>query len=128
MSSNDSSAGIWLDFQEKRQRAQRQQKRRMPKPIGDVLDELIVRRGYGRLQANDQLQQAWCTAAGATLSQFSELGPLRRGTLEVVVANSTLMQEFAFAKQNILDALQHELPEMAIQDLRFRVGAVRRSD
>ena len=128
MNSNDNAAGIWLDFQDKSRRAQRQQKRRMPKPIGDVLDELIVRRGYGRLQASDQLRQAWCSAAGATLSQFSELGPIRRGTLEVVVANSTLMQEFAFAKQNILEELQRELPEMEIQDLRFRVGAVRRGD
>ena len=123
MSSSDTT-DLWLDFQGRCQQSQRRARRRAPKPIGDVLDELIVRRGYGRLQAHDELEQAWQEAVGASLAASSELGALRRGILEVVVASSTLMQEFAFEKQNILKALAARLPNLAIRDLRFRVGSI----
>ena len=47
-----------------------------------------------------------------------------RGKLEVIVANSTLMQEFTFQKPELLKALARLLPEQGIDDLRFRVGTI----
>ena len=126
--SSSNTTDLWLDFQGRCQQSQRRARRRAPKPIGDVLDELIVRRGYGRLQAHDALQQAWQETVAGPLAKSSELGALRRGILEVVVANSTVMQEFAFEKQNILKALAAQLPSAAIRDLRFRVGSIRPSE
>ena len=61
-------------------------------------------------------------AAGGANTRAS--APLRRGTLEVVVANSTLVQELGFQKQDLLKTLAELLPDEGIQNLRFRVGNI----
>ncbi len=97
---------------------------RSPQPIAEVLSELISRRGYGRVQASNQLHHAWCQAVGKSLAQFSRPGKLRGNTLEVVVADSTLVQEFTFQKIQLLEALNGQLEHHDIRELRFRVGAI----
>ena len=50
---------------------------------------------------------------------------LRRGVLEVTVANAVLLQELAhFHKRRLLEALRRRLPGTTITDLRFRAGVV----
>ncbi len=97
---------------------------RSPKHIGDVLSELMARRGFARVQSAEQFEAGWREAAGTTIAQYTRPGTLRRGTLEVTVANSTLMQELVFQKPTLLKALAKLLPEERIEDLRFRVGAI----
>jgi len=94
-----------------------------PRPIGEVLVELMARRGFARQQAAEQLEAAWRRAAGPLASQTS-VGAVRRGRLEIIVAHSTLAQELTFRKPVLLAALAQELPEAAVRDLRFRVGRV----
>ena len=49
---------------------------------------------------------------------------LRRGVLEVEVANSALLQELAqFHKRRLLEALRQMLPGTPLHDLRFRAGS-----
>lgn len=95
-----------------------------PKKIADVLSELITRRGYGRLQASSLLASAWAQAAGELLARYSRVGQIKRGVLEVYVANSTLVQELTFQKQGILNELARTLPDERITDLRCRVGPI----
>ena len=128
MSNEECSLESWRDFDACCQRSRRRQLRRAPKQIGNVIDELIVRRGYGRFQAHAQLQDVWTKTVGNALDRFSELGTLRRGSLDVIVANSAVMQEFTFEKQRILETLDRELPDLGVLDLRFRVGVVRQND
>ena len=56
--------------------------------------------------------------------KYTRVGQLRRGTLEVVVANSTLVQELGFQKQTLLKSLAELLPDEGIENLRFRVGNI----
>ena len=104
--------------------ASRQQFSRAPKRIADVLSRLVARKGYGRLQANAEFQEAWAEAVGETLAKGSSAGNVRRGKLEVVVANSAVAQELQFNKQQILKKLKAILVDCVIHDLRFRVGAI----
>jgi len=76
------------------------------------------------LQAGAAYEAAWSEAAGPLAAQYSRIGQLRRGTLEVVVANSTLIQELTFQKGGLLKSLARLLPDQPIQDLRFRLGAI----
>jgi predicted nucleic acid-binding Zn ribbon protein len=94
-----------------------------PKPIGNILAELLARRGYGRLQAADTCAAAWQQAAG-TLAAKSRAGQVRRGVLEVWVQNSTLVQEFSFEKSRLLKAMAQLVPDEKIRDLKFRVGPI----
>jgi len=81
----------------------------------------MARRGYARILSNHQFSDAWIQASGR-LHQQSRSGQLRRGVLEVVVANSLVLQELTFQKRQILTTLNQLLPDQKIRDLRFCVG------
>lgn len=98
--------------------------RREPKAIGDVIAKLVQRKGYAAIQSACQFSEAWNDAIGERLSRTTSPGVLRRGVLEVTVANSLLMQELGFDKERLLKQMQTALPEAGIQQLRFKVGKV----
>ena len=95
-----------------------------PKPIAEVLSQLLARRGYAREQSAGLSADAWRSVAGEALAPYTRAGAVRRGVLEVVVSNSTLVQELSFQKQVLVSKLAQLLPDEEIRDLRFRVGAV----
>jgi predicted nucleic acid-binding Zn ribbon protein len=97
---------------------------RGPQTIGNVLSELMSRRGYARIQSAAAYDAAWAEAAGPLAAKYTRPGQVRRGILEVIVANSTLMQELGFQKQDLLDAVAKLLPDEGIEKLRFRVGNI----
>jgi predicted nucleic acid-binding Zn ribbon protein len=95
-----------------------------PKKLGDVLAQLVARRGYVRDQAGAALDTAWRQAAGDHIAKYTCPGNMRGGTLEVTVANNLLVQELGFQKADILEKLAQFAPGQNIRDLRFRVGQV----
>src|ERR1700682_6553143 len=95
-----------------------------PRPIANILSDLMARRGYGRVQAAGALSETWRQAAGEQLGRESRPGQLRRGVLEVTVSNSTLAQEMSFQKPALLKKLAQLAPHEEIRDLRFRVGPI----
>ena len=97
-----------------------------PQAIRNVLSELMTRRGYAGVQRSAACEAAWQQAAGELMAGYSRVGALRRGTLEITVANSTVMQELVFRKPALLRTLAQLLPDERITDIRFRVGSVER--
>lgn len=95
-----------------------------PEPIANILAELMARRGFARVQSTEALEMAWRKAAGELAGKFSRVGALKRGKLEIVVANSALVQELSFQKAALLKALVQALPDEPIKDLRFKVGPI----
>jgi predicted nucleic acid-binding Zn ribbon protein len=96
-----------------------------PRLIGDVLGELMSRRGYARIEAGEACAAAWRTAVGEMMASCTRVGAVRRGVLEVLVANSALLQELTFQKRALLARLQQQLPQEKIKSLRFKVGALK---
>ena len=111
-----------MDVTTKRDREQRRYHARQPKKIRNVLAQLISKRGYGRVETNELLADQWRIAVGEAGAKFSHACRVRRGNLEVLVANSTVLQELTFQQQQILEKLQKQLPEAGIRALRFRSG------
>jgi predicted nucleic acid-binding Zn ribbon protein len=95
-----------------------------PQTIGAILNELMARRGFARVQSAGALQAAWGEAVGELMAKHTRAGAVKRGRLEVVVANSALVQELSFRKVSIVEALGRSLPDERIKDLRFRVGTL----
>ncbi|MEE2706763.1 MAG: DUF721 domain-containing protein [Planctomycetota bacterium] len=95
-----------------------------PEPIGNVIAEIVSRKGIGRKKSLDQRQKAWREAVGETLAAVTRCGEIRRRRLEVIAANSIVMQELSFMKQQILSELRARDPDLRIDDLRFRVGSI----
>ena len=98
--------------------------KRGPRAIGDVLSEVMARRGYARVQCAASYDSAWKESAGPLAARYSRPGKMRGGALEVVVANSTLMQELGFQKAALLESLARLLPDEKITNIRFRVGNI----
>src|SRR3954469_15697813 len=96
-----------------------------PKRIGDILSQLMARRGYARTMAADNYAEAWQAAVGEKLVKFTRAGQIRRNVLEVIVANSTMLQELGFQKAAILAKLQALLPDENLRDLKFKIGQVK---
>jgi predicted nucleic acid-binding Zn ribbon protein len=99
--------------------------RRGPRPLSEILGDLFTMRGYGRLLARQELEDAWNQAVGASCCAQTRLGEVRRGVLNVTVAHSTLLEELAaFRKPALLEAMRAGAPATTIHDIRFRVGSV----
>jgi predicted nucleic acid-binding Zn ribbon protein len=97
---------------------------RGPQRAADIVAQLMARRGYGRLQAAAITHDAWAAAAGEKFAGHSRAGAVKRGTLEVLVRNSAVLQELTFEKKKVLKKLVALLPDEKISDLKFRVGSV----
>lgn len=93
-----------------------------PAKLGDLLAQLFATRGYGRVEATRQLSDVWKELVGPLLFAQTKLGGPRRGTLEVRVANSVLLQELTFRQQELLERFQREIPEAKVARIKFRVG------
>lgn len=98
---------------------------RGPKPVSDILGELFATRGYGRLRAQKELEEAWNAAVGEPGCRQTRVGEVRRGVLNVTVAHSTLLEELAaYQKPQLLAALRQNAPGTLVHDIRFRVGPI----
>jgi predicted nucleic acid-binding Zn ribbon protein len=95
-----------------------------PKALGDVMSQLLSRRGYAHVQAAASCESAWREAVGQKLAPFTRPGDVRRGTLQVTVANSSVLQELAFVKTQVVKRLAQLAPEHKIRSVKFRLGAI----
>jgi predicted nucleic acid-binding Zn ribbon protein len=98
--------------------------RREPQRLGNVISQVLARRGYAQVKTSQQLAAAWVDVAGPVAAGNTRVGSCRRGTLEIVVANSAVMQELNFHKQELINQLIARVPGHKIRALRFRAGPV----
>ncbi|MBM4093954.1 MAG: DUF721 domain-containing protein [Planctomycetes bacterium] len=104
--------------------ARRQYVPKGPAPIAEAISGLLARKGYAQLEAAAQRDEAWRQVAGSHLAAHCRVGNVRRGVLEVIVRNSTVMQELTYQKKTLLRDIAAALPDLMIRDIRLRVGAV----
>src|SRR5947208_3187199 len=96
-----------------------------PENLAEILSRLFAARGWGRRQERLRLEDAWAAVGGPEHAKQTRVNGLRRGVLEVVVANAGLMQELAsFHKRRLLEQLRRRLPNTTLTDLRFRAGVM----
>jgi predicted nucleic acid-binding Zn ribbon protein len=92
--------------------------------LSDVLAAQLARRGYAHVESASAASAAWEQAVGAELAADTRPGNIRRGTLEVTVRDSVVLQELTFQKQKLERELAENVPELGIRQIRFRVGAI----
>jgi len=95
-----------------------------PKPMRDVLSQLLSKRGYAQVQSAASCDAAWREAVGQKLAADTRPGNVARGVLEVLVRNSAAAHELGFVKSKIVKMLTKLIPEQRIRDLRVRVGTI----
>lgn len=109
---------LHLDYQRKQIRIP------PPKPMKNVMSQLLAKRGYAQVQTAAGCEAAWREAVGEKIAAGTRPGNVKRGVLEVFVRNSALHHELGFMKANILRTLNKLIPEQQIKSLRFRVGNI----
>jgi len=93
--------------------------------IGSILTEVIARRGLARLRQQQLWERKWLEVAGADLAGQTRVGSFRHGVLEILVSNSSLLQELAaFRKDALLAELKRRLETYTIRDIRFRLDQI----
>ena len=114
------------DLQGRRAAQQRRFYKNRPQRVGNVIAQLVQRRGYAKVRAAGQREDAWQQALEnqnlAAWDKSTRVGPLKRGVLEIQVASSLLMQELTFVKEPLLEGIRSALPEENIKQIRFRVA------
>ncbi len=112
-------ADKFADFSKRAEKQRRRFYARKPKPMQSVMAGLLAKRGYAATESSDHLRNAWNEAAGELFSQFSRPTGLRRGVLEVLVANSTMMQEINFHRTQLLADVQKAIEKEGTSDARI---------
>ena len=97
---------------------------RPPQKMGDVLSQLLAKRGYAQVQTVAACEAAWQQAAGVRFGKDSRPGNVRRGVLEVLVRNSAVLQELTFMKAQLIKQLTVLAPEQKVRDVKFKVGTI----
>src|SRR5262245_57858972 len=95
-----------------------------PKPMAQAISQLLAKKGYAQIQTAATCEAAWREAVGVKLAASTRPGNVKRGVLEVLVSNSSVLQELAFLKSKAVKALTKLVPEQRIRDVRFRVGTI----
>src|SRR5262249_9942433 len=94
-----------------------------PEPIKEILSRLFTARGWGRRQGRLQLERVWTDAVGPEFDAQTRVLGVKRGVLEIEVADAVLVQELShYHKRRLLQALAAKLPGQAIKDLKFKTG------
>lgn len=97
-----------------------------PANLSEVLSGLVSQFGIGRKREDDELEDVWKELAGE-LATYSRVSGVRRGALEVLVSDAIFVQELLFRKTELLAELKERLPDSGVEDLRFRIGSVEKS-
>jgi len=94
-----------------------------PEKVGEILSRLFAARGWGQRHERVRLEEAWADVIGSQGRRHTTVGVFRRGVLEIVVDSAVLLQELAhYQKRGLLEQLRSRLPEVTLNDLRFRTG------
>jgi predicted nucleic acid-binding Zn ribbon protein len=120
---NPSSHEVFGEIERRRASHRRRFYARQPKRIDNVISQVFQRKGYAQVRTMGERDAAWRSIAGEMVSH-THLGNMRRGCLEILVANSLVMQELTFCKEVLLAKLQEALPEAKIKQIKFRIGQV----
>jgi predicted nucleic acid-binding Zn ribbon protein len=93
-----------------------------PAPIRDILGKILPPADLRQLELETRLRQVWEESCSPTLRQHTQLVDFSRKTLYVAVSANPWMQELHFLKPRILAAMQRQLGEQVIKDIKFRVN------
>lgn len=126
--SEQSAAARLAEVDRRRAVLRRSYLARRPKRLGNVIAQLVQRKGYAQIRTASQREAAWKTAldqqGAGQWADATRVAGLKRGVFEVQVAHSLLMQELTFRKEGLLASLQDALPEDTLRQIRFSIGSL----
>jgi len=99
-------------------------KRQKPAKLGEVLNQLFTRTGFGRRIAEEKIFSKWGEIVGDTVAANTEPVRISNHLLWVKVSNAIWMHQLQFMKELIVKKLNEKLENSSVEDLRFFVGEI----
>jgi hypothetical protein len=97
---------------------------RKPQKSANLIAQLMARKGYGQQKSANEIDETWNAIAADAWREQTRIGTIRRGVLEIVVSTSVLNQRLEFDKKRLLTELNQRLPQIKLNDIRFRIGNI----
>ena len=96
--------------------------------LKSALGQFLKANGLQRAGKHQQLERAWGRIVGLEFARRTRVLGFRKGTVEVGVGSSALMNEIRFHQAALLADLQREAPRPAITRISFSLIAMQERD
>jgi len=87
--------------------------------LKDALNRFLKSSGMESLIKYPALTTAWNKFVGEEIAEHARIWSFRRGTLEIAVDSSSLMNDIEFSRGRLLRALQNEVKRPFVARLSF---------
>jgi len=91
-----------------------------PKPIKDVLSDLLKGNNFKEINDSINISTAWIKIVGKTIAQNTKIKSINKGKITIETANPIWRNELFFQKEDLLNRLKKEEPELNIKEIEFR--------
>jgi len=96
--------------------------------LQSALGAFLKANGLQRAGRHRQFEAAWDRIVGLELARHTRVLGFRKGTIEIGVESSALMNEIRFHQAALLMDLQREVPRPAITRISFSLIAMQERD
>ena len=91
-----------------------------PKPIKAILSDYFKGTNFKKINTTINISIAWKNIVGKTIAKNTEIQNFKNGKVTVKTVNPIWRNELIFQKEDLLNRLKKEEPELNIKEIEFR--------
>ena len=91
-----------------------------PKPIKTILSDYFKGTNFKKINTTINISIAWKNIVGKTIAKNTEIQNFKNGKVTVKTVNPIWRNELVFQKEDLLNRLKKEKPELNIKEIEFR--------
>ena len=90
------------------------------KPIKELLSNYFKGSDFKDINNTINLNKSWKQIVGKTISKNTEIIDIKNGKISIKTTNPIWRNELTFQKEDLLQRLKKEAPELKIKEIEFR--------
>ena len=90
------------------------------KSIKDLLSDYFKGSDFKEINDTINMNKSWNKIVGKTISKNTEITRIKNGKITIKTSNPIWRNELTFQKEDLLNRLKKEEPELNIKEIEFR--------
>ena len=90
------------------------------KAIKDLMSDYLKGSDFNEINNIINLNKLWKKIVGKTISKNTEITRIKNGKITIKTSNPIWRNELTFQKEDLLNRLKKEEPELNIKEIEFR--------
>ena len=90
------------------------------KPIKSLLSDYFKGSNFKEINETINLNKSWNKMVGKTIAKKTEITSIKNGKIIIKTTNPIWRNELTFQKEDLLNRLKKEEPEIKIKEIEFR--------